>query len=63
MSVELVVTIRDEEKRRLTREFLVYEPITLTENDPIIEKCVKEAIDEFKGVPDDIKIKATMILR
>jgi len=63
MSVELVVTIRDEEKRKLTREFLIYEPIAMSEQDPVIDKCVKEAIEEFKGIPDDIKIKATMILR
>lgn len=63
MSIELVVTIKDEEKRRLTREFLIYETLCLSPEDPVIDKCVKEAIDEFKGVPDDIKIKATMILR
>jgi hypothetical protein len=63
MSIELTITISDEEKRKLTREFLVYEPVTLVENDPIIEKCVKEILEEFKGEPDDIKIRAVMILR
>lgn len=63
MSVELVITVKDEEKRRLTREFLVYEPVTLTHEDATIDKCVKEILEEFKGEPDDIKVKATLILR
>jgi hypothetical protein len=63
MSVELVITVKDEEKRRLTREFLVYEAITLTDTDPVIDKCLKEVLDEFKGEPDDIKVKALMVLK
>jgi len=63
MSIELTITIKDEEKRKLTKEFLVYEPVTFTETDPTIDKCLKELLEEFKGEPDDIKIRATMILR
>lgn len=63
MTIELMVTIKDEEKRKLSREFLVYEQVTLSEDDPIIDKCVKEVLEEFKGEPDDIKIKAVMVLR
>lgn len=62
MAVELTVTIKDEE-RKLTKDFLIYEQVTFTENDPVIDKCVKESIEEFKGEPEDIKIRATMILR
>lgn len=62
MSTELVVTIKDEE-RRLTRDFLIYEPFTFVDSDPTIMQCVKETIEEFKGQPEDIKIKATMIMR
>lgn len=61
--IELTITIRDEEKRKLSKEFLVYEPITLDPNDPVIEKCLKELLDEFKGEPDDIKVKALMVLQ
>jgi len=63
MSIELTISIKDEEKRKLTKEFLIYEPITLTPSDPIIDGCVKEMLSEFKGTPDDIRIKATMVLQ
>ena len=63
MSIELVITIRDEEDRKLSKPFLIYEPVTLEENDPIIRRCLKELLEEFKGQADDIKLKATMVLR
>lgn len=63
MSLELTITVKDEEKRKLTREFLVYEPVTFVESDPVINKCVKEILAEFKGEPEDIKVKAMMVLR
>lgn len=63
MAIELVITIKDEEDRRLSKPFLIYEPVTLVDNDPIINKCLKELLEEFKGEPDDIKVKATMVLR
>lgn len=59
----MVVTIRDEEKRKLTKEFLIYEPFQWDKNDPTICQCVKELLDEFKGTAEDIIIKATMILQ
>lgn len=62
MSIELRVTIKDEE-RKLTKDFNIYDIVTLSEHDPVIGKCVKEVIDEFKGEPEDIKIYATMVLR
>lgn len=63
MVTELVVTIRDAEKRKLTKEFLLYQPFQWEENDPVINQCVKELLEEFKGEADDIKIKATMVLK
>lgn len=62
MSIELVITIKDDE-RKLTRDFLIYEPVTFIDSDPVIMRCVKEAVEEFKGEPEDIKIKATMVMR
>lgn len=63
MCVELTITIRDEEKRKLIKSFLIYEPFCLSENDPTVKACLKELLDEFKGEPDDVKLKATMILQ
>ncbi len=62
MVVELTVTIKDEE-RKLTKDFIIYEPITLEETDPIISQCIRDVREEFRGEPDNIKIKAMMILR
>ena len=63
MSVELVITVRDEEKKRLTQEFVLYERFEFIDTDPTINKCVKELLEEFKGTPDVIKVTATMIMR
>ncbi len=62
MPVELTFVLKDEE-RKLSKSFHVYESFCLHEKDENIAKCLKEALDEFKGVPDDIKVKATMVLR
>lgn len=62
MSVELTVTIKGE-GRTLRRDFLEYDTITLEVTDPIIERRVKESLEEFKGEADDIKIRALMVLQ
>ena len=59
MSIELRVTLKDSE-RKLTRDYVIYEIITLHESDPIVHQCIKDTKDEFKGEPEDIKINATM---
>ena len=62
MSIELKITIKDSE-RKLTKDFNIYENVTLIESDPIVKRCIEETLLEFKGEPEDIKIKATMVLR
>lgn len=66
MSVELTVTIRGE-GRTNKREFLQYESITFDPMNPmsnsVVEQCVKESLEEFKGEADDIKIRALMVLK
>lgn len=61
MSIELVITVTDCERRKLSREFLVYEPVTFVAEDVTIQACVKEILEEFQGEAEDIKIRATMI--
>jgi hypothetical protein len=63
MSVEITITIKDEEKKKLTKPFLVYEEVSLTGSDPVIQQCVNECLQEFKGEPDEIKVRAVLILR
>lgn len=60
--IELTISIRDQEKKKLTKQFLVYEPFTLDTHDPIIDKYLTECIEEFNGEADDIKIKALMVV-
>lgn len=60
MPIDLKIIIKDDE-RKLTKDFNIYENIMLNEHDPILMKCVNEAIQEFKGSPEDIKIKTTMV--
>jgi len=62
MSIELSIHMKDDE-RKLVKDFLIYEPLTLTDQDPTIVRCVKEVREEFKGEPEDIIIKAKMIMR
>lgn len=62
MSIELKVTIKDDE-RKLTKDFIIYENVTLIESDPIVKKCIDETLMEFKGEPEDIKVKATLVLK
>ena len=63
MPIELVINIKDEEDRKLSKPFLIYEEVTLIDTDPIIQRCLQELLDEFKGEASDVKIKATMVLK
>lgn len=63
MSLELTITIKDDEKRKLSKTFLIYEDVTLRDDDPIIKACLKELIEEFKGIPDDVRVKAIMVIK
>ena len=62
MSIELTVTIKDSD-RTLKRDFLIYEDVTLVDHDPIIMKCINETVEEFKGEPDYVRIKAIMVFK
>jgi len=63
MSVELTVTIKDEEGKRLSSPFNIYETFSMSADDPTIMRYVKEIRDEFKGEVDTIQIKAMMVLK
>ena len=60
--MELKIRIKDSE-RKLEREYLIYEPVTFVDTDPIIMKCVQELVEEFKGEPEDIQVRALMVMR
>jgi hypothetical protein len=60
--VELTITMKDDEKRRLSRTFLVYEEFVMTDLDPLILGYIEEVKKEFKGVPTDVKVKTLMVV-
>lgn len=60
--VELNITIKGEESS-YKQKFLVYEEIVFKEDDPVIKKCLNEALSNAKIEPDDIKIRALMVVQ
>jgi hypothetical protein len=59
---ELSVTIKDDEKR-LNKKFVLYETYTVDENDPVIQDCIKETLENFDGEPDSVKVTITLELQ
>lgn len=61
MTVEVKVTIKNEEKK-LTKDFNIYDVVTLRAEDPILSQCINEVKNEFIGDIDNVIINAKMIL-
>lgn len=59
MFSELSVTIKDDEKK-LNKKFIIYEVYSVDEEDPIIQDCIKETLENFDGTPDNIKVTITI---
>jgi hypothetical protein len=59
MPSELSVIVKNDEKRQTTKH-LIYEDYQVKYDDPIIAKCIEEAVKQFNAEPDDIKLKITM---
>lgn len=59
MFSEISVTVKDSEKR-LNKKFMQYDSFTVDPDDPIIQACIKEVLDNFDGDPDSVKISITM---
>lgn len=53
---EITVILKDEE-RTYRQKFLIYEALTVSDNDPVILTCISEAKKNFSGDPESIKIK------
>ena len=62
MCCELTVTCKDSE-RTTKHKFLVYEQFQLSQDDPIIMRCIHEAVQKFNGEPDSVKIRCMMIVQ
>jgi hypothetical protein len=56
---EITVILKDEE-RNLRFKFLIYQPISTDENDPVIQECIAQAKKNFEGEPEEITIKISI---
>jgi len=56
---ELTVILKDD-SRTYRQKFAIYETYTISEDDPVILKCIDEAKQNFDGEPEDIEIKIHM---
>lgn len=63
MSVELTIVIKDQEKKRLTLPFHLYESFSLSADDPVIKRCIEAALKEFNGEPEDVIVKAQLTIK
>jgi hypothetical protein len=62
MPFELSITVKSNDKR-MTTKHLIYEPCTISEDDPIIKGAIDDAVKEFgsaDGDVFDIKVKITL---
>ena len=62
MSIELTITVKDE-ARTLRRDFLLYQPILMSDEDPMVAKCLQQTLEDFKSEPSDVKIKSVMVIK
>lgn len=62
MAAELTVHFKDSE-RNYKQKFLVYEEFSITPNDLVINRCIKEAQEVFQGEPEDIVIRIVMVMQ
>lgn len=60
--IELTITIKGID-RKLSREWLLYDPITLDVNGQDIKDYIQELRDEFKEEIEDIRIKTLMVIK
>ena len=59
MVCELSVTLQNEESK-ITKKFLIYEEITVSEDDPIIEECINMTKESFNEEPDNVSVSIKM---
>ena len=62
MCCELTVTCKDSE-RTTKQKFLLYDKFQFDQQDPIIMRCIHEAVEKFNGEPEDVKIRAMMVVQ
>lgn len=56
MQCEIQVKVKDDEKT-LRKDFVIYDPVMVSSDDPVVAACIKDVLDNFKGEPTDISVK------
>lgn len=41
---------------------MAYDTFTVSENDPFIMECIADAMQDFQGEPDEVRIQISMSL-
>lgn len=59
MVVELTVILKGE-SNSYKHKFLLYETFTIDAQDPVIQRCVNEAMNNFSPKADEVRIKISM---
>lgn len=62
MAFELSITVKSNDKR-MTTKHLIYEPCSVSEEDPIIKAAIEDAVNEFGSHDNevlDIRVKITL---
>jgi hypothetical protein len=57
--IEVTVVLKDSE-RTYRQKFLHYDELLLSVASDAILQCIKEAQENFQGIPDDVIIKTSM---
>jgi hypothetical protein len=60
---EIKVLIKDEEGKKLTVPFNLYETVVMDPDHPILKECIDDALKQFPGEPEDIIVSAKMYLK
>jgi hypothetical protein len=56
MKSEITVTIKGEDSS-YKKKFLCHDEIRWTQDDPTLKGYIEEAISDFKGTPDTIRVR------
>lgn len=58
--IELTVSIKHSDGT-YKQKFLEYNPVAMTLDDPIVNRCVEEAINNLKLPPEEIKVRTLLL--
>lgn len=59
MVTEITVSVKGED-RTYKQNFLVYEQVTWNDSDPVLKKCINEALSNAKIEPEKIVVRARL---